>query len=81
MTFTQAKKAAELMEERAQYEKFLDILKNYDSKLQVTASSFHNDNRKTYVEKSLMVDTALQDAIIQFVEDQLAAIDAEIKNL
>ena len=81
MTIDTAKRARALLKDKEDLQKFLGILCNYDSSMEVVASSYHNDNRGTYIEKRIPISKEIQDAITEYVRNRIDEVNKSIEAL
>ena len=81
MTKEKAEKVRTLLNQRDDYLQFLHIKRNYDSKLKAVVSSFHNDNRKVFIEKEIALPVSIQEEIIEYVNQKIEELDKEISEL
>lgn len=81
MTKEKAEKVRTLLNQRDDCSQFLNIKGNYDSKLKAVVSSFHNNNRKVFIEKEIALPISIQEEIIEYVNQKIEELDKEISEL
>lgn len=81
MNIADAMRVKQLLEERDGYLKLLEISSNYDSKMAARISSYHNNNKKRYIERFVDIPVFIQGEIIKYIQTKIDEIEKEINSI